>query len=188
MNSLQEMFQELVQDIHSAEKQLMKALPKVIKNCQNEELKNGIQQHLEVTKSQAERVEQLCKELGFKAAGKLCKGMQGIVEESNEHLAEGKPGPAMDAMIIANCQKAEHYEMCNYGTAASWAKELGMSNAHKVLGDIYQEECDADSMLNRIAEGTVNRDAARAPVTEEKKATSRAKSTGSSPRGKVSMR
>jgi len=191
MESLNEMFQDVVQDIHSAEKQIIKALPKVIKNCKNEQLKSGLQDHLEQTKSQAERIEQLCKTLGFKPGGKMCKGMQGVLAEGEEHLGSAKPGPATDAMIIADCQKVEMYEICNYGTAAAWAEQIGMAEAKQVLGQILQEEKDANELLNRVAEGSVNQQAAQvAEMSMDGKAKtgSASRKTSQTPASKASMR
>src|SRR5687768_17241800 len=99
MNSFNEAFEDLVKDIYNAEKQVLKALPKVMKTAQDEQLKQGIQQHIQQTEGQIQRLEQVAQLCGFKPTGKVCKAAQGLIEEVNEHMKEGQPGPLMDAVL-----------------------------------------------------------------------------------------
>jgi ferritin-like metal-binding protein YciE len=157
--TLNEVFEENIKDIHHAEKQLTKALPKMIKKCTNPELKQALEMHLGETEEHVRRLEQCAEILGIKATGKVCHGMMGLVDEATEHMGELKPGPVMDAVIIASGQKAEHYEIAAYGTICEWGKLLGHNDVVKILKMSIAEEEMADQKLTQIAEGTVNRSA-----------------------------
>jgi ferritin-like metal-binding protein YciE len=180
MNSFNEAFEDLIKDIYNAEKQVLKALPKVMKKATNEQLKAGIQKHIDQTQGQVQRLEQVAQECGFKPTGKVCKAAQGLIEEVNEHLQEGEPGPIMDAVIISGAQKFEHYEICAYGTAREWAKLLGFNNAVTLLEQTLQEEEAMDKECTQLAESQVNRQAFEAPMPEKKKSASRSSSSRSS--------
>lgn len=184
MNSLNELFEDSIKDIHNAEKQLLKALPKLAKSAQHPMLRRSIENHMVETEGQIKRLEEVARIGGFKPTGMVCKGMQGLIEEANEHMKEGKPGPVMDAEIIASAQKAEHYEICAYGTAKAWAEQLGMQECVMLLDQTLKEEEKTDQLLNRLAESEVNQMAARAPQEEPKKSVS--KSSGRSVAGKTS--
>src|SRR4051812_39194290 len=105
MNSFSEAFEDLVKDMHNAEKQILKALPKMAKMATNEQLRQGFEEHLMQTEEHVRRLEQVAQSCGFKPTGKVCPAMQGLVEEAQEHMKEGKPGPLMDAVLIASAQK-----------------------------------------------------------------------------------
>src|SRR4028118_2180380 len=133
MNAMTELFEDYFKDIYNAEKQLSKALPKLAKAAKNPKLKEALQNHLEETKEQIRRLEEAGKEMGLKPTGMVCKGMQGIVAEAEEHLGEAKPGPVCDALIVGLAQKGEHYEICGYGTAIEYGKLLGHTAAGNLL-------------------------------------------------------
>lgn len=198
MNSMQEAFEDLIKDIYNAEKQIEKALPKVMKKVSDGTLKQAMATHLEETKNQVKLVEEIAKQCGFKQTGKVCHGMMGIIEENTEHLTE-EPSAVLDAVIIAGAQKIEHYEICNYGTARAWAQQLGLNQVVPLIERILHEEEATDKKLNEIAMNMVNVEAMQQPEKSPKVAksngsksssskTSTSKSKSSSPRGKVSVR
>lgn len=152
MNTLRETFLEELADVYDAEKQLVKALPKMAKAAEHEELKQAIQEHLEETKEQVQRLERVFEIFGEKAKGKKCQAMEGLLEEGEE-LIEDEAG---DAALICAAQKVEHYEIASYGSLASWAKLLGEEEAAKGLSETLEEERAADEKLTEIAENTVN--------------------------------
>lgn len=186
MQSLNELFENTVKDLYNAEKQLVKALPKMAKQAQHPQLKQALTTHLEETNEQVRRLEQVAKMCGFKPTGVVCKGMQGLVEEANEHLGEVKAGPVSDALIIECAQKNEHYEIGSYGTLIEWAKVLGKDDCIDLLKQNLAEEEKTDQLLSEMAEREVNRMAAEAPMAAPaKKTTSRSKA---GMQGKVSVR
>jgi ferritin-like metal-binding protein YciE len=198
MDSMREAFEDLIKDIHNAEKQIEKALPKVMKKVTDENLKQAMAKHLEETKNQAKMVEEIAKQCGFKHTGKVCHGMMGIIEENTEHLSE-KPSAVLDAMIICGAQKIEHYEIVGYGTARAWAQQLGFNQVVPMIEQILHEEEATDKKLNEIALNMVNQEAMQQPESEGKsskasssksngKSGSSSKSKSSTPRGKVSVR
>ena len=139
-NSLQELYIEQLQDLYSAEQQIIKALPKMIEATQSDELGSALKEHLEVTKKQANRIEAICQELGEDPENEKCKGMEGLLAEGKEMMDEYKGDPALDAVLIAAAQKVEHYEIASYGTICAWAEQMGHSDARLVLqryGHLY---------------------------------------------------
>jgi ferritin-like metal-binding protein YciE len=159
METLQELYEDSVKDMYSAEKQFLKAMPKLMKAARNESLKKAIEAHIEQSKGHAARLEEVAKLGGFKPTGKVCLAAKGLVEETEEHLKEGKPGPVMDAAIIACAQKNEHYEIGTYGTIITWAQELGLKDAAKLLKDNLAEEESTDKQLSNVALSEVNKQA-----------------------------
>jgi ferritin-like metal-binding protein YciE len=152
MSGLRETLIDELRDVLDAEKQLLKALPKMAKAAENEELKAAFEQHEEETEGQIERLNQVFELLGEQARGKKCKGMQGLIEEASD-LIEEEEG---DAALICAAQKAEHYEIATYGSLASWAKLLGEEEAAELLGEILEEEKTTDEKLTELAETIVN--------------------------------
>ncbi|MCU1338143.1 MAG: ferritin-like protein [Bryobacterales bacterium] len=148
--SLQELLVDNVRDIYDAEKQLVKALPKMAKAADSEELADAIREHLEQTQNQVGRLENIFEMLGIPAKGKPCKGMRGLIEEGSEALEEDE-GVLRDLEIIAGAQKVEHYEIAAYGTARTIAERLGNDDAAKLLQETEDEEKAADSKLSEIA-------------------------------------
>jgi ferritin-like metal-binding protein YciE len=158
--TLHDAFVKELRDTYDAEKQLTKALPKMAKAATSEELRAAIEEHLEVTRGQVERLEDVFLSLDEKARGKHCDGMGGIIEEAKSILEEDFDEETMDACIIAAAQRAEHYEMAAYGTLAAWARAMNHTEAASLLEETLQEEKDADELLSSIAEGSVNKAAA----------------------------
>ena len=155
-NSLEELALHSLQDIYDAEQQALKAMPQMMQAASSQELKVAFQQHQQETQQQVQRLEQLFQMMGEKPQGVTCVAMQGLIKEAQEVLAmQGDPA-VKDAAIIAAAQKQEHYEIAAYGTAATWAKLLGMNDAKTLLGQTLAEEERTDKLLTQIAERTVN--------------------------------
>jgi ferritin-like metal-binding protein YciE len=149
--TLNELLVECLRDIYDAERQIVKALPKMIKSAENADLKEGLSNHLEETKEQVSRLEEAFKALGETPKSKPCKGMRGLLEEGAEVLTEEEPGVMLDLAIIAAAQKVEHYEISAYGTARTIAEKLGNQKINKLLQETENEEKAADSKLNEVA-------------------------------------
>lgn len=156
MATLEDLYMDLLKDLYSAEKQLVKALPKLAKNAQSSDLQNAFQEHLRQTEGQVERIERIFSEYGSSPRGKKCVGMEGIIEEGNELLKDNVDPEVLDAGLIAAAQKAEHYEIASYGTARAWAQRLGYHEAARRLQETLEEESMANEKLTRIAESHVN--------------------------------
>lgn len=152
MENLKELLIEELKDLFSAEKQIVKALPKIIRGAQSAQLKTAIQEHLEVTKGQVGRLEEVFSQLGQKAKAKHCKGMEGLLEEGAESLKEEDKGALRDLQLIGAAQRVEHYEMAAYGTAKAMAEKLGLSEAVELLNETLAEEEEADKKLTEVAE------------------------------------
>jgi ferritin-like metal-binding protein YciE len=150
---------DLLKDLYSAEKQLVKALPKLAKNAQSPDLQRAFQEHLKQTEGHVERIERIVSNLGGSPRGKKCVGMEGLIEEGNELLKEDAEPDVLDAGLIAAAQKAEHYEIASYGTARAWAERLGYNDAARLLQETLDEESMANEKLTRIAESHVNMEA-----------------------------
>ena len=151
-NSLQELYVEQLQDLYDAEHQIIKALPKMIAEVTSPDLKDALTEHLEVTKTQASRLEQIFESSGEKAKAEKCKGMQGVIQEGSDLIREIKDENVRDAAIIASAQRVEHYEMAGYGTARNYANLLGDENAAQLLQETLDEEKEADAKLTALAE------------------------------------
>jgi ferritin-like metal-binding protein YciE len=159
MNTLEDLYVDLLKDLYSAEKQLVRALPKMAKNAQSSDLQRAFQEHLKQTERQAERIERIFTEMGGSPRGKKCVGMEGLIEEGNELLQEKAEPEVLDAGLIAAAQKVEHYEISGYGTARAWAERLGYDKAARLLQETLDEESMANEKLNQIAESHVNMEA-----------------------------
>ena len=155
MTTLRDAFLDEIRDIYHAEKQLLKALPKLAKAASDTELRGALENHLAETENQVSRLEQVFELVGEKPETKTCAGMAGIIEEGSDALGEDS-GPVLDAMIIASAQRAEHYEIAAYGTVAAWAEGLGYTDAAELLRETLDEEKTADETLTGIAEAGVN--------------------------------
>ncbi len=151
-NSLRGLFVDELRDLFDAENRLVKALPKMAKACNSEELRSGIEEHLEQTKGHVERLKQVLTSLGEKATAKKCAGMTGIVEEGAEMLEEDFEGAVMDAAIISAAQRVEHYEIAAYGCVHAWAQVLGEDKAASILEQTLNEEKETDEKLTEMAE------------------------------------
>lgn len=156
--SLQELFVEELRDMYDAEKRLVKALPRLAKAAESQELVAAFTSHLRETERQVQRLEQVFRTIGEPVRGKKCDGIMGIVEEGN-HAMEELEGSVLDAALIAGAQKAEHYEIASYGTLAYFAELLGNEKAKNLLGQTLDEEKAADEKLTMLAKSKVNREA-----------------------------
>ncbi len=159
MKNLSDLFEHQLKDLYSAESQLIKALPKMAKKAGDSKLKKAIENHLEETKEQKQRLKEGCDELGIKPTGEECKAMKGLIEEAESFLKEKADEDVKDAGIIAEAQRVEHYEISAYGTAVRYAKELGHKDIAKKLQKTLDEEQKADTDLNKMAEGRLNKQA-----------------------------
>ena len=154
--TLEDLFHDTLKDIYFAEKKILTALPKMAKAAQSDELRAAFEKHHAETEGQVERLEQVFGLIGKKAQGKTCDAIVGIVEEGQEVMKEYKGSPALDAGLLAGAQAVEHYEISRYGTLKTWADELGLRDAVRLLDATLQEEKKTDATLTRIAESVVN--------------------------------
>jgi ferritin-like metal-binding protein YciE len=152
MNTLRETFLLELADIYDAEKQLVKALPKMAKAAENDQLREGIEEHLEQTQEHVQRLEQVFEQFGEKAKARKCKAMIGLIEEGEELIKE----KAGDAALIAAAQKVEHYEIASYGSLKSWAELLEEHDAVELLEETLEDEKNTDDKLTEMAESVIN--------------------------------
>ena len=156
MDTLEDLYMDLLKDLYSAEKQLVKALPKLVKAAHSEDLRRAFNEHISQTEGHVERIERIFSDLNGSPRGKKCLGMEGIIEESNELMKEKVEPDVLDAGLIAAAQRAEHYEIAGYGAARTWARRLGHQNASQLLQQTLEEESMANKKLTEIAESHVN--------------------------------
>ncbi|HWI91791.1 MAG TPA: ferritin-like domain-containing protein [Flavisolibacter sp.] len=175
MNDLRDLFKHEIEDLQSVEDQILEALPKMIDKANNPDLKKALQEHLQVTEQHKSRLEKIMQNiesgnegsngkkkgiLGIFGNGKqVCKGMKGIIEEGEKIMSSDISPEALDAAIIASAQKVEHYEICGYGTARTFARELGMEQVAKQLEQTLNEEYEADDILTSLAVMRINEEA-----------------------------
>ena len=166
-SGLKDLFEESLKDIYWAEKALTKALPKMLKNATSPELRTALQEHLDVTKVQVSRLEEVFAVVGKKVQAKKCEAMEGLIKEAVGIMEDTDAGVVRDAGIIAGSQKIEHYEIATYGTLCAFAKVLGQFDAADLLHTTLQEEKDADSSLSELAERVINMSALGADDSAE---------------------
>ena len=157
---LDELFTETLKDIYFAEKQILRALPKMAKEATSPELKEAFETHREETENQVERLNQIFESMGRPARGKTCEAIIGIIDEAKEFMDEFRGENALDAGLVASAQTVEHYEIARYGTLKAWAGQLGMGEAEKLLDQTLQEEIKTDKLLTDLAIKNVNKKAA----------------------------
>ncbi|MEO8070331.1 MAG: ferritin-like domain-containing protein [Acidobacteriota bacterium] len=167
LNTLQDLFEDELRDVYDAEKQIIKALPKVIKAATSEDLRTALSSHLEETRGQVTRLEAVFASLDLKPKGKHCSGMEGILKEAADLLEEDGHEAVLDAGFIAGAQRVEHYEITAYGSLIAWAKHLGHSEAANLLKQNENEEKAADVKLTKLAEAKINAAAAAAREEDE---------------------
>src|SRR6187551_1637663 len=163
---LHDAFIDELRDAYDAEKQLLKALPKLAKAATSPELQTAFTNHLEETRGHVDKLEQVFETLDEKARGKHCDGIAGIIEEGKSIMEEDFEDTTMDACLIAAGQRAEHYEMAAYGTLVAWAQAIGHDEAADLLQETLDEEKAADEKLSGLAEGGINQSAADAAHPE----------------------
>jgi len=155
LNNLRELLHHEIQDIYDAEKQITKALPKMVQAATNPELKQGFEEHLRQTEQHVQRLERAFDMLGHKAEAKHCKGMEGLLKEGEEMIKGQEKGEVLDAGLIAAAQRVEHYEIAVYGTICTYAELLGLRDLHNLFGQTLNDEETTDKKLTQIAR-TVN--------------------------------
>jgi ferritin-like metal-binding protein YciE len=158
--NLEELFSETLKDIYFAEKQILRALPKMAKEAESPELKQAFETHREQTEGHVERLNEVFEQLGRPARGKTCDAILGIIDEAKEIMEEFKGAEALDAGLASSAQAVEHYEIARYGTLKTWAQQLGLNDAAKLLDQTLQEEIETDKLLTRLATSSVNKKAA----------------------------
>jgi ferritin-like metal-binding protein YciE len=159
MESLRDLYLEELKDVYNAEKQLLKALPRMARAATHDELRSAFEDHLNVTEEQVRRLETIFDDLGKPARGKKCVGMEGLIAEGKEMMEEDMEPEVLDAALISAAQRVEHYEIAAYGTLRTYARQLGFDNHAELLQQTLNEEGEADKLLTQIAESAVNIDA-----------------------------
>jgi ferritin-like metal-binding protein YciE len=159
IKQLDDLFHDALKDIYFAEKKILTALPKMAKAAQNEDLKAAFEKHEAETEEQIARLEKVFELLDAKPQGKNCPAIIGIIEEGQEIMKEYKGSPALDAGLLSAAQAVEHYEITRYGTLSTWANELGMDDAVRLLEESLSEEKNTDEALTELAEAVVNQEA-----------------------------
>jgi ferritin-like metal-binding protein YciE len=162
LDTLHDLLVHELRDLHSAEQQLLDALPLLAKAARSDTLRKLFEQHLEETRGQLDRLAQLFRGLAVPPEGKTCKGMQGLISEARETIQEEADPEVLDAALIVIAQKVEHYEIAGYGSARTFAQELGYADAARLLEQTLREESATDEKLTRAAEKRVNQRAAHA--------------------------
>jgi ferritin-like metal-binding protein YciE len=159
VKSMDDLFLATLKDIYYAEKQILKALPTMVKKANGPELKEALETHRKETEGQVERLDKVFKLLDVPARGKKCEAIEGIIDEAKEHMDEIEDEQVLDAGMISSAQAVEHYEICRYGTLIEWAKDLGHKEAVNLLQENLEEEKNADKLLSRVARSSSNRKA-----------------------------
>ncbi len=162
LNNLRDLLVENLQDLHSAEQQLTRALPKMAEKANHPQLRQAFEMHLQQTTQQLERLDRILDRMGASRTGKKCKGMEGLIEEGQDMMKEKAAPEVLDAGLIGAAQKVEHYEISGYGTAVAYAQLLGETEAVVLLQQTLAEEEQTDARLNALAEGSINQQAMNA--------------------------
>lgn len=160
LNTLQDLYENELKDAYSAERQVIAALPKMVRGATTAKLKQAFRKHEKQSRQHAKRIERICKRSGLSPRGKKCKGMEGLLKEGAEVLKEKGNTTVKDAALISSAQRVEHYEMAAYGSLRNYAKLLGDMEAAKLLQQTLDEEADTDRALTELAEMKINLDAA----------------------------
>lgn len=159
LKNLEDLFHHQLKDLYSAEKQLIKALPKMQKEADNDDLKEAIEEHLEETENQKDRLDEIAEMLDVDLSGDTCEAMKGLIEEAEDFISEDAEPEVRDAGIIADAQRVEHYEISAYGTAVHYAEALNLDDVAKKLQETLDEESAADEKLNKLAVDNINKQA-----------------------------
>jgi len=156
IKTMEDLFVATLKDIHYAEKQILKALPGMVKKANGGELNEALETHRQETEGQVERLDQVFKMLNVPARGKKCEAIEGIIDEAKEHMKEIEDDQVLDAGMISSAQAVEHYEICRYGTLIEWARDFGHADAITLLQQNLDEEKNADRLLSQIAKASSN--------------------------------
>ena len=156
LTTLEDLFVSELKDLYSAEKQLVKSLPKMAKAASSTKLRKGFEDHLKQTEKHVERLEQIFDEMEVKPRGPKCEAMEGLIEEGKRVMKEDAEPAVMDAALIAAAQRVEHYEIAGYGTVRTFANMLGMKNAERLLQQTLEEESQTNEKLTKLAESEIN--------------------------------
>ena len=175
LQSLRDLYIDELKDLYSAEKQLLKALPKMAKNATNPDLKKAFNNHLAQTEEHVSRLEQIFESLEASPRGKKCVGMEGLIEEASEMLEEDAEEDVLDAGLISKAQHVEHYEMAGYGTVRRFAQILGETEHVELLEQTLNEEKEADQLLTQLADGSINVEAAAGEEDSDEETTVRSR-------------
>jgi len=167
LDSLDDLYLEELKDLYSAENQIIKALPKMIKNATNPDLQRAFADHLEQTKGHVARLVKICEDLGASPKGKKCSGMEGILEEGADLMAEEADPNVLDAGLASAAQHVEHYEIAGYGSVRTWAEQLGYDKHAELLQQTLDEEKQADELLTQLATTALNIEAEEGEETAE---------------------
>ena len=162
VDSMRELFVHELKDLHDAETEILKALPKMSKKATHADLRTAFEQHERQTEEHVRRLEQVLDDLGERAGGVKCKGIRGILAEGEDAIRDAKEDDVRDAAMIGAAQRVEHYEMAGYGTARTYARLLGNENAARLLQQTLDEEGETDKKLTALAESHINREAMQA--------------------------
>lgn len=160
MKTLEDLFVHMLRDMYYAEKEILKALPKMAKKAGSEDLKEAFEHHRQETEGQVETLEKVFALFDLKPRGITCEAIKGLSEEAEEIMSETEDQDARDAGLIASAQAVEHYEMARYGTMVAWAKQLGKADAARLLQQVLDQEAAADKKLSKLAQSGLNRKAA----------------------------
>jgi ferritin-like metal-binding protein YciE len=156
MDEINKLMIEQLRDAYSAEKQALRAMPRMMKKATAQSLKDALQMHVEQTEGQVERLEKALELMNARPGRKVCEGMRGIIEEGQHELEDHDKGPLMDTLIVACQQRVEHYEIASYGTMAALAKAAGQQEVANLLAETLQEEKQTDEKLTQLAESELN--------------------------------
>ena len=160
VKTMEDLFVETLKDIYYAEKQILKALPAMVKKADDAKLKDALETHRQETEGQIDRLEQIFKLMDVPARGKKCDAIEGVLAEAKEHMKDIEDPEVLDAGMIGSAQAVEHYEITRYGSLIAWARQLGRDDAIALLEANLEEEKNADMLLSQIAEAAVNEKAA----------------------------
>lgn len=159
--TMNDLLLSFMQDVYYAERQILKALPKLAKAAESDELKQALMHHREETEGQVERLQKAFEAMGKRARGKTCEAINGLIEEGEEVIEEFEQGTIRDAGIIGAAQSVEHYEMARYGTICAWAKACGLDDVARLMAETLEEEKQADTLLNKLAKQDINQGAVK---------------------------
>ena len=178
LESLRDLYVHELKDLYSAERQMIRNMPKMVKAATNRQLSSAFRQHLEQSKRQAERLEQILKSHNETTRGPKCEGMAGVLKEGDEMVSEDAGDEVRDAGLIAAAQRVEHYEIAGYGCARTYAELLGDKKGARMLDMTLREEAATDQKLTKLAKSVINLRAKKAPAKSAKKQSGRTGKVG----------